>query len=140
MSKTIRVIDLLNKIANGEEVPYKVKYNGIIFTYNSSNKQGLKYVDLNKENEVFYRYLTGVVNKLTDEVEIIEEQEEIDIQKLDENIKYYNIIGYSENEKMLFNMIQDTANRINKLVQAVKQLKKELKELKEEMYNENDNL
>ena len=140
MSKTIRVIDLLNKIANGEEVPYKVKYNGIIFTYNSSNKQGLKYVDLNKENEVFYRYLTGVVNKLTDEAEIIEEQEEIDIQKLDENIKYYNIIGYSENEKMLFNMIQDTANRINKLVQAVKQLKKELKELKEEMYNENDNL
>lgn len=140
MSKTIRVIDLLNKIANGEEVPYKVKYNGIIFTYNSSNKQGLKYVDLNKENEVFYRYLTGVVNKLTDEVEIIEEQEEIDIQKLNENIKYYNIIGHSENEKMLFNMIQDTANRINKLVQAVKQLKKELKELKEEMYNENDNL
>lgn len=140
MSKTIRVIDLLNKIANGEEVPYKVKYNGIIFTYNSSNKQGLKYVDLNKENEVFYRYLTGVVNKLTDEVEIIEEQEEIDIQKLNENIKYYNIIGHSENEKMLFNMIQDTANRINKLVQAVKQLNKEIKELKEEMYNENDNL
>lgn len=140
MSKTIRVIDLLNKIANGEEVPYKVKYNGIIFTYNSSNKQGLKYVDLNKENEVFYRYLTGVVNKLTDEVEIIEEQEEIDIQKLNENIKYYNIIGHSENEKMLFNMIQDTANRINKLVQAVKQLNKKVKELKEEMYNENDNL
>ena len=131
MSKTIRVIDLLNKIANGEEVPYKVKYNGIIFTYNSSNKQGLKYVDLNKENEVFYRYLTGVVNKLTDEVEIIEEQEEIDIQKLNENIKYYNIIGHSENEKMLFNMIQDTANRINKLVQAVKQLNKEIKSIKE---------
>lgn len=128
MSKTIKVIDLINKIANGEEVPYKVKYNGIIFTYNSSNKQGLKYVDLNKENEVFYRYLTGVVNKLTDEVEIIEEQEEIDIQKLNENIKYYNIIGHSENEKMLFNMIQDTANRINKLVQAVKQLDKKIKE------------
>lgn len=53
---------------------------------------------------------------------------DIDIQKLDENIKYCNIIEHSENEKILFNMIQNTANRINKLVQAVKQLDKKIKE------------
>lgn len=133
MSKTIRVIDLLNKIANGEEVPYKVKYNGIIFTYNSSNKQGLKYVDLNKENEVFYRYLTGVVNKLTDEVEIIEDQEEINIQDIVEPLE----VESYECDKTDIRINRET---IKKLVQAVKQLKKELKELKEEMYNENDNL
>lgn len=132
MSKEIKVIDLLNKIANGEEVPYKVKYNGIIFTYNSSNKQGLKYVDLNKENEVFYRYLTGVVNKLTDEVEIIEEQEKIDIQsieELDENFTY--IENHSSGlgiEKVLNKAEIELVNKINKLVQAVKQLEKKIKE------------
>lgn len=134
MSKTIRVIDLLNKIANGEEVPYKVKYNGIIFTYNSPNKQGLKYVDLNKENEVFYRYLTGVVNKLTDEVEIIEEQEEIDIQsikefdrdKAREEIFTYTESNGGKSNLYCFSLFTESCiiPKINKLVQAVKQLDK----------------
>lgn len=122
MSKTIRVIDLLNKIANGEEVPYKVKYNGIIFTYNSSNKQGLKYVDLNKENEVFYRYLTGVVNKLTDEVEIIEEQEEIDIQSIEE-IKDVFIENSSCGEDVKY-----LARKYNEILKWAKQLEKKIKE------------
>ena len=121
MSKAIRVIDLLNKIANGEEVPYKVKYNGIIFTYNSSNKQGLKYVDLNKENEVFYRYLTGVVNKLTDEVEIIEEQEEIDIQSIEEIEPAMNGNAY---------VIDNKTWTLNQVIKAVKQLDKKTKEKK----------
>ena len=115
----IRVIDLLNKIANGEEVPYKVKYNGIIFTYNSSNKQGLKYVDLNKENEVFYRYLTGVVNKLTDEVEIIEEQEEIDIQSIEEMEPAMNGNAC---------VIDNKTWTLNQVIKAVKQLDKKIKE------------
>lgn len=117
----IRVIDLFNKIANGEEVPYKVKYNGIIFTYNSSNKQGLKYVDLNEENEVFYRYLTGVVNKLTDEVEIIEEQEEIDIQGIRELDKH--------KETNIWAKMNDCEDKISELVQAVKQLDRKQKQL-----------
>lgn len=33
--KTIKIIDLLNKIANGEEVPYKIIYGNHIYTYNS---------------------------------------------------------------------------------------------------------
>ena len=122
MSKAIRVIDLLNKIANGEEVPYKVKYNGIIFTYNSSNKQGLKYVDLNKENEVFYRYLTGVVNKVTDEVEIIEEQEEIDIQSI-EDIKDIYIENASCGEDVKY-----LARKYNEILKWAKQLDKKIKE------------
>ena len=117
MSKTIRVIDLLNKIANGEELPKRIKTNNIIYHYCPSCDT---YED-EKEKDIVIPIDKYCLN---DTVEIIEEQEEIDIQKLDENIKYYNIIGHSENEKMLFNMIQDTANRINKLVQAVKQLYK----------------
>ena len=29
----MKVIDLLNKIANGEEVPKKIKYDGSIYEY-----------------------------------------------------------------------------------------------------------
>ena len=29
----MKIIDLLNKIANGEEVPKKIKYKGSIYTY-----------------------------------------------------------------------------------------------------------
>ena len=129
MSKAIKVIDLLNKIANGKELPEEIKYDNTIWQYNKTKTD--YYQDIGSTKLYFFAELV-VYNKswLNDTVEIIEEQEEIDIQKLDENIKYYNIIGYSENEKMLFNMIQDTANKINKLVQAVKQLDKKIKEKK----------
>ena len=33
----MKVIDLLNKIANGEEVPYRIKYNGRIYEYADEN-------------------------------------------------------------------------------------------------------
>lgn len=121
----IRVIDLLNKIANGEDVPKKIKWRDKIWDYWEGD-QDYK----SKQGRWFTSNLNDIRTKefVNDTVEIIEEQEEIDIQKLDENIKYYNIIGHSENEKMLFNMIQNTANRINKLVQAVKQLDKKMEE------------
>ena len=117
----MKIIDLLNKIANGEEVPKKIKYKEKIFIYCSNTR---KYY--NENIDLFLEFYSGEL--LNDEVEIIEEQQDIDIQKLDENIKYCNIIEHSENEKILFNMIQNTANRINKLVQAVKQLDKKIKE------------
>ena len=125
MNKTIKVIDLLNKIANGEDVPKKIKWRDKIWDYWEGD-QDYK----SKQGRWFTSNLNDIRTKefVNDTVEIIEEQEEIDIQKLDENIKYYNIIGHSENEKMLFNMIQNTANRINKLVQAVKQLDKKMEE------------
>ena len=34
----MRVIDLLNKIANGEEVPEKIKYRNKIFIYDKDNQ------------------------------------------------------------------------------------------------------
>ena len=36
MSKTIKVIDLLNKIANGEELPEEIKYDNTIWQYNKA--------------------------------------------------------------------------------------------------------
>ena len=127
MNKTIKVIDLLNKIANGEEVPEKIKYNGIIYKYCLLNKQGLKYVDLNEKEDVFYKYLTGTVNNLNDEVEIIEESEqEIDIQ----DIVMMDLEKYGFDNKDEFAI--DLTFKINELVRAIKQLDRKYKEKNEQ--------
>ena len=126
MSKTIRVIDLLNKIANGEEVPKKIKILGLEFEW---------FEGCYRTCDTLKKYLSDcwrLDNILNDTVEIIEEQEKIDIQsieELDENFTY--IENHSSGlgiEKVLNKAEIELVNKINKLVQAVKQLDKKIKE------------
>ena len=114
MSKTIKVIDLLNKIANGEEVPENIDYHGNTYIYNKERK---KYFEKNTT----WLYVAFNTNELNDIVEIIEEQEEIDIQNIEELEKIEDYEADPTDVKL---------NRqiINKLVQAVKQLDKKIKE------------
>ena len=65
----MKIIDLLNKIANGEEVPKKIKYKNIIWHFNKKDKT---YYMNNTEIELFY--IEKLAEKLNDEVEIIEEK------------------------------------------------------------------
>ena len=91
------------------------------------NKQGLKYVDLNEKEDVFYKYLTGTVNNLNDEVEIIEESEqEIDIQ----DIVMMDLEKYGFDNKDEFAI--DLTFKINELVRAIKQLDRKYKEKNEQ--------
>ena len=117
----MKVIDLLKKIENGENIPKKIKVYQEVFEwdilehyYKRSNGDDLL--------ELCTIFNTGEL--LSMEVELIED--EIDIDSIEE---LEGIVEYSTNR-----------NTINQLIQAVKQLKKEVKELKEKMYNENDNL
>ena len=111
MSKTIRVIDLLNKIENGENIPQKIKVYQEIFEwdilehyYRRSNGDDLL--------ELCKMFNTGEL--LSMEVEPI--KNEIDIDSI-EGLE--GIVEYSTER-----------NTINQLIKAVKQLKKEVKELK----------
>lgn len=98
--KTIKIIDLLNKIANGEEVPKEIKVNDKIYHYDET--------DCNE----FYRYRTMTNELLTDyadlndEVEIIEDGNKIEkIERLkysthfdnEEFILYQNILAVNSN-------------------------------------------
>jgi hypothetical protein len=76
MNKKIKIIDLLVKIANGEEFPKKVKFKDKIYTYNSE-------VTDYKYDDFLFDVISNecVKDFLNDTVEIIEEQEEIDIQR-----------------------------------------------------------
>lgn len=122
----MKVIDLLKKIENGENIPKKIKvyqevfeWDTLDYYYRRSNGDDLL--------ELCTIFNTGEL--LSMEVELIEDEpieDEIDIDSIK---KLEGIVEYSTER-----------NTINQLIQAVKQLKKEVKELKEEIYNENDNL
>ena len=112
----MKVIDLLNKIANGEEVPKKIKHQYYDYEWNTIDKDYQR-----RDGEM----LLGNMNiqyHLNDEIILIED--EIDIDSIEELLK----IEEYEVDKT------DTVvnrNKINELVQAVKQLNKEIKSIKE---------
>lgn len=120
MSKTIRVIDLLNKIANGEDVPEKILYKEKIFEFDKLEKC---YITSNFDNTVMNDlgiYLDDGLNmnSLNDNVEIIEEQQEIDIQNI-EDIKDVFIENSSCGEDVKY-----LARKYNEILKWAKQLDK----------------
>ena len=77
----MKIIDLLNKIANGEEVPKKIKYKNKIYErYQNTTTNNLYYYQVPNKND-FLIYQLSSVSDLLDEVEIIEEPKKI--EKLD---------------------------------------------------------
>lgn len=111
----MKVIDLLKKIENGENIPQKIKVYQEVFEwdilehyYKRSNGDDLL--------ELCTIFNTGEL--LSMEVELIED--EMDIDSIEEL-------------KSVTNNIDGTVcimNKINELVQTVKQINKEVKELK----------
>ena len=67
----MKVIDLFNKGANGEEMPEKVKYNGEIYYLNDGN-----YSTYNKYGylKIFFQWEWSLFEHLNEEVEIIEDK------------------------------------------------------------------
>lgn len=119
MSKTIKVIDLLNKKANGEEVPRKIKYYDEYYILNedTTSIENLYLID---------GALVGWFNhnnfSLNSQVEIIEEQEEIDIQSI-KDIKDIYIENASCGEDVKY-----LARKYNEILKWAKQLDKKIKE------------
>ena len=99
----MKVIELLNKIANGEEVPKKFKYKGEIYIYRTYTFE---------DGDVMTGYgfedggwLNIWRDNLNDEVEIIEENKKI--EKLDEN-----------NTNVLTNIIENR-KKINEIIDFI---------------------
>ena len=109
--KTIKIIDLLNKIAKGEEVPKKIKLNEIIFEC-----QGDDYLFIDKDNTNYWLFSEPYSDKfeylenfLKSEVEIIEEENKIP-EKINVKGSYNSNKGYedfNDNEKILVDKINE---------------------------------
>lgn len=77
----MKIIDLLNKIANGKDVPKKIKYRNKIFIYDKDN-QCYVVENYNEYNDLYMSLSNHKGTDLNYEVEIIEEEKKIP-EKLD---------------------------------------------------------
>lgn len=110
MKKTIKIIDLLNKIANGEDVPYKIIYDGKIYIYYEAYagyyEEGFAGIYNNKlltfKNEQYYKVLN-------DEVEILDEEDGF------EDIDYYDLDNFKYIHKQMKRIIKNQKKIIERL-------------------------
>jgi len=102
MNKKIKIIDLLNKVANGEEVPEIIVYQDKIFVKSKDN-------DYTTDDGVPLVHLLNYnLSNLNDDVEILKDNtEEI------EELSY----EWTTNE---------IADRVDKLIKAVNEIRKDL--------------
>ena len=110
----MKVIELLNKIANGEELPNKIAYTPL-----DDCRYILKYDELKEDYYDGEEYLMGsaynIIYHLNDEIEIIEEEKEI--EEID--ICTGGIMGFDGVE----NITGALKDKINELVREIRKLK-----------------
>ena len=111
----MKIIDLLNKIAKGEEVPLKIKWNGDEWNY--SNGASKNYFN---DYEDLFSVIDG--SNLNDEVEIIEEDKKIEK------------ITWEEKESMAGTLTEKQQLEI--LKRRTEKLKKNFNELIDELKND----
>ena len=124
----IRVIDLLNKIAKGEEVPKKIKYDGDIYflesdaIYEFFTYKTIDYDKFNTDGERLGKalFLDNCYMHLYDEVEILNEAKEDKIQKI-----YHFKTSLIQNEVEIFitKNLNQMVDKFNELIDEINNLK-----------------
>lgn len=104
----MKIIDLLNKIANGEEPPKKIRFNNIEWNRVYGEKN-VCYIDEYDSDFFIYIFRNNLDFTLNDEIEIIEKPK--NIKKLDEN-----------NTNVLTNIIENR-KKINEIIDFLDYLK-----------------
>ena len=116
MNKKIKVIELLNKIANGEEVPKGIKVNGLDFIWKILDDVA-GYFNIEEGHWLEDCISLDSAEDLNTEVEILEDNTE-EIEEL---------FVYRTGENDLYNdNFDDMFRKINELVKAVKEIRKDL--------------
>jgi heat shock protein HspQ len=105
----MKIIDLLNKIANGEEIPKKIRIQGEYIFELSKDFEHYYY----NENLEITDLLNHNFSNLNDEVEIIEEDKKIE--------KLYHCCMESDNSQIsiLVANINMLSDKINELIDKV---------------------
>lgn len=115
----MKVIDLLNKMANDKNYRPTVKFLTATYKYNEKVEDYEN--NINSDWGIFSDHTIN--NILNDEVELIEDEADIDnIEELD---TYETVETYDWQD------VDTNRMKINELVQAVNQLNKEIKSIKE---------
>lgn len=120
----MKVIDLLNKINKGEEIPKKVKYEDTIFAYDKDRKEYIYELDDWCSETILFKITNEHTHFIQDllkaEVEVIEENKEI------EEIDTTKIFEFTMDS--VFEWNNEMEDKINELVRAVNKINKEREE------------
>lgn len=127
MNKKIKIIELLNIIAQVEDIgklPKKIKYYDYIYELQIASRD--YYCETEDD------YLTDRVDDkplnsvLNDTVEILEDNTE-EIEEIQEiSDEYFNMLSDEAKVKWLKSYIKEDRNKINELVKVVKEIRKDL--------------
>ena len=104
----MKVIDLLTKIAKGEEVPEKIKYENIIWILNSINDTYDNGEQCFFEDYIEKKYV--ITDILNDEIEIVEDMK---IKKLPPS--FYENACLTKQDVEVANKINEIIDKINKM-------------------------
>ena len=114
----MKIIDLLNKIANGEDVPVKIKYKGKILYYDDEDNETnnynatFNYYDKDGNKGLFSGWVGQYINN---EVEILEEEKKIP-EKL-------NVVDFERNYEYRDNCeesFKDLVLKLNEIIDYFK--------------------
>lgn len=112
----MKIIDLLNKIANGEEIPKEIKYNACLFAFERQSQDYYCEEYGNLFEYLINEHRTGEF--LNDEVEVIEEDKKI---KKFELPKFINE-GENTTDSQIWNLninLCYTRDKINEIIDYI---------------------
>ena len=112
----MKVIDLLNKIANREEVPKKIKWEDTIYAYSEYDKDYLEFPFSEEEYKGLFDMKDSILTQyLNDEVEIIEEDKEIEEIPFNNGMKeFIDVYHELEHYNYKINEIRIAVNELRK--------------------------
>lgn len=129
MNKKITMLEIINKIANNEDIPKRIKYKDKIYIYSETDQD---YLECDKDDFdllgcAFYNLRTK--DFINDKVEILEEDKDIEEIKIEnDNPTHFYIrdekgtkCGMTKHSKMI-------AEKVNEVIREVNKLRKEDKE------------
>lgn len=114
----MKVIDLLNKIANDEDVPKTIRYKGQILYFDEKLQD---YYDVNDMNALIGNYYSG---KLNSEIEILEENKPIEKISCQTYGLYHSDVE-TEFVKQLNKQTAEFRNKLNEVIEELNKLKEE---------------
>ena len=112
----MKVIDLLNMIAKGEEIPKKIKYKGIIYEYKHLiTGEGYVFEKYNCPEWFLNLLDLEDISVLNNEVEIVGEEKEIEELDYTYVNSYGNISRHKKSEEAIIDKINELVSEVNKL-------------------------
>ena len=112
----IKIIDLLVKIANGEEMPQKIMFDTCLYIYDEEEE-----TYYNEEEETLWQNYNFKI--LTDEVEIIGEPKTIEKISWQEKESLAGNLMANEKQEILARRTEKLKSSLNELIDEINNLK-----------------